>query len=286
MKTINEIRSILEAHGLSEYTAEIEAAVKDSIHIELSAAREEDIPLGASKAGGLPDLPDGAEWFRHKNENVPLSFVCQINFAETAPYDRAHNLPDRGILYFFYDASAQPWGFDPGDGDGKVLYYYDGDLSGLKRTSAPDDLKESGGLFAPSAMRFGHAIDLPDPESAAGEKLPLDEDGADMYYELLYSIPGPGNKLLGHSSNIQGDMETECELVSQKIYCGDPGGYAEGRARGLDKNADRWSLLLQLDSNEKSGMMWGDCGRLYVWIADEDLKAKRFDAGWVILQCY
>lgn len=287
MKTVKDVKTVLESHGLAEYTTEIEAAVKEAIHIELSAAHEEGIPLGASKMGGLPDLPDGIEWFRHKKTNTPLSFICQINFAETAPYDQAHKLPDHGILYFFYDATMDmPWGFDPNDGDGKALYYYEGDLSKLKRVDAPEDLEECDGVFAPSIMHFERAIDLPDPESSAGEKLPLKEDDADKYIDILDDVSEPNNKLLGHSNNIQGCMELECELVSQKLYCGDSSGYIEGHARGLDKNTNRWNLLLQVDSNEDLGMMWGDDGRLYVWITDEDLEAKNFNASWVILQCY
>ena len=54
---------------------------------------------------------------------------------------------------------------------------------------------------------------------------------------------------------------------------------------GLDKNTGHWNLLLQVDSNEDIGMMWGDCGRLYLWITDEDLAAKNFENSWLILQC-
>ena len=287
MNTIKDVKTVLESHGLSAYTTKIEAVVKDAIHIELRTAQEEEIPLGASRMGGLPDLPDGIAWFRHKKTKLPLSFICQINFAETTAYDQGHKLPDHGILYFFYDTSMDmPWGFDPNDGNGKALYYYEGDLSNLKRVDAPEDLEECGSVFAPSIMRFEHGIDFPDLESSAGEKLPLKEDDADKYYEILDGISEPDNKLLGHSNNIQGGMELDCELVTQKLYCGDSSGYREGRARGLDKNTDRWNLLLQVDSNEDLGMMWGDAGRLYVWITDEDLEAKNFNASWVILQCY
>ncbi|MGM1430739.1 DUF1963 domain-containing protein [Sphingobacterium lactis] len=30
--------------------------------------------------------------------------------------------------------------------------------------------------------------------------------------------------------------------------------------------ADKWTLLLQIDSNEENEMRWADCGRLYFWI--------------------
>jgi uncharacterized protein YwqG len=48
-----------------------------------------------------------------------------------------------------------------------------------------------------------------------------------------------------------------------------------------------WRLLLQLDS-EMGGdqeVLWGDVGRIYFWIRDEDLRAGRLDRTWTILQC-
>ena len=31
--------------------------------------------------------------------------------------------------------------------------------------------------------------------------------------------------------------------------------------------------------------MWGDCGRLYFWIRQEDLRRCVFDNVWMLLQC-
>jgi len=107
----------------------------------------------------------------------------------------------------------------------------------------------------------------------------------DDYFDWLDEQEGEGNKLLGHSDNIQGGMELECEFVTHGLYCGDPSGYQKGKKLGLHKNAARWSLLMQVESNEDLGMMWGDMGRLYLWITEEDLKARRFDKTWLILQC-
>lgn len=32
--------------------------------------------------------------------------------------------------------------------------------------------------------------------------------------------------------------------------------------------------------------MWGDCGRVYFWIQQDDLKKRKFGNVWLILQCY
>ena len=288
MKTLKDIESLLTAHGLTGYYEKIVHAVRSSVRITLESASDERIAIGASKMGGLPDLPKTVDWFRQGQTNTPLSFICQINFAEVKPFDNENKLPAGGILYFFYDCSmdGMPWGFDPKDINEKVVYYYDGDLADLERKEAPNDIEENGCVFEAAELRFETALDLPDLDSPAGETLGLADDDRENYWEMMDEVSESTiNKLLGHSNNIQGGMELECEFVSNGLYCGDPSGYNEGRARGLGKNAEHWNLLLQVDSNEDIGMMWGDCGRLYLWITTEDLTAKNFDASWLILQC-
>ena len=81
-------------------------------------------------------------------------------------------------------------------------------------------------------------------------------------------------------------MELECELVTNGLYCGDPSGYNDPKAKKLEPNAKNWQLLLQIDSNEENEMMWGDGGRLYFWIKKDDLLNKNFDKTWFSLQCY
>ena len=65
----------------------------------------------------------------------------------------------------------------------------------------------------------------------------------------------------------------------------DPEGYRDPRVLDLGPGADDWHLLLQVDSDDAADMMWGDLGRIYFWIRDEDLAARRFDAPGVVLQC-
>ena len=75
-------------------------------------------------------------------------------------------------------------------------------------------------------------------------------------------------------------------------------GVADGTAIGhldfaalrvLDRllpGSSDWLLLFQLGSSEESEMMWGDGGKLYFWIREQDLSALRFDNVWMVLQCY
>jgi uncharacterized protein YwqG len=49
-----------------------------------------------------------------------------------------------------------------------------------------------------------------------------------------------------------------------------------------------WRLLeslVQIDSEETAGMMWGDSGRIYHLIRKTDLGERRFDRTWAGLEC-
>jgi uncharacterized protein YwqG len=81
-------------------------------------------------------------------------------------------------------------------------------------------------------------------------------------------------------------MDLECQLTSNGIYCGDPSGYNSPEAQRLRGGAEDWRLLLQMDSDDDLGLMWGDVGILYFWIREQDARAGDFSKSWVILQCH
>jgi uncharacterized protein YwqG len=43
--------------------------------------------------------------------------------------------------------------------------------------------------------------------------------------------------------------------------------------------------LLQLDTDDDAGIMWGDCGMLYFWVRAEEAAIGDFRNPWLILQC-
>jgi uncharacterized protein YwqG len=128
---------------------------------------------------------------------------------------------------------------------------------------------------------------LPDPSSLEIQALDLGTSEQDDYAEMLASADeAPQHRLLGHPQVIQNEMQTECALVTHGLYTGDSTGYRDPRAAEFRKGAADWLLLLQIDSDDGAGMMWGDAGRLYFWIRRQDLADRRFDQAWLILQCY
>jgi uncharacterized protein YwqG len=144
--------------------------------------------------------------------------------------------------------------------------------------------------YTACAVAFDAYEDLPDLDTDHPLSGRLNDAEHERYLEIRdYLARGAGSachKLLGHAQPVQNPMELECALVTGGLYCGDQTGYEDPRAEALGRQADRWRLLLQLDTDDNATMMWGDVGMLYFWIRDDDLKALRFDRTWTILQCH
>lgn len=255
-------------------------------------------PLGvSSKLGGTAHLPKGFSW--PANKGRPLNFLLQIDLTELQPYNLQGLLPTAGLLSFFYDLEEQPWGYDPNELDGFCVVY----------TSAAETLKpfrgpDAGDSLAEHSISFHSAWTLPHYGSRTFDwfvgtnRISKEEEAIyidlSTQFENLYSLvtydkffakTGGYHRMLGHSMNIQGDMQLEAQLVSNGLYCGDSSGYRDSRRKLLETGAEDWCLLLQLDSDDSIGLMWGDVGMLYFWIHKNDLAQQRFSNVWMTLQC-
>lgn len=280
---LTEVRHALSAAGLSRHADSLTQRALPSVRLVGDAQIDVSAP-GASRIGGLPELPPEVAW--PSKAGAPLSFIAQLNLADLSVHDTEGLLPREGLLSFFYDAvSQQAWGFDPADrGSWAVMHTSASEVVALR--DAPADLPADG-QFPPLGLEAHSELTFPPGESFIVETLGLSFDERATYSEVLPDAEDvTAHRLLGHPEPIQGDMQLECQLVSHGLYCGDPSGYEEERAAPLAPGALDWRLLLQVDTEDENGMMWGDCGRLYFWIRHEDLVAGRWDGAWCVLQCY
>jgi uncharacterized protein YwqG len=62
--------------------------------------------------------------------------------------------------------------------------------------------------------------------------------------------------------------------------------YEHPRAAELIPGSHDWVLLLQVDSDERLKIMWGDAGRIYYWVHKDDLARQDFARAWVFMQCH
>jgi uncharacterized protein YwqG len=237
---------------------------------------------GFSKMGGPPDLPDGFEWPKWKDRS--LAFLMQLKFSEINRDGLLPLMPRSGLLHVFYDQEQKTWGFDPRDkGSWKLVFHEE--TAGVKSRRYPQDMQVR---YKVKMLEPKPVVTYPPPgdERVGALELPGDDD--DLYCDYIDSVfdGNPRHQVGGYPSPVQGeDMDLECELASNGLYCGDESGYDDARAKTLAANRTDWVLLLQIDTDDDTAMMWGDCGRLYFWIRKQDLAARNFADVWMILQC-
>jgi uncharacterized protein YwqG len=293
---MNKLFASFKKNKASSELAEILATLKrNEIEISLSnGAAEPD----ASKIGGKPFLPKDFAWPHFEGEsyedgwgNRPLSFICQINIAEAKKFDEENLLPEKGMLYFFYESASQPWGFDPKDAGSARVFYYE-DTAGFETIDFPEDLGEEFRLKE-RAIEFSAKASYP-----SFEEFDVYSDfdcDWEEYDETLKSLGVDTEetekcKLLGYADIVQGEMLTECERTSRGLYCGDHESYVNTPAEvqeDIQAHAKDWVLLCQVCSfySDDFELMFGDCGLIYFYIKKEDLKKKNFDKVWLLLQC-
>lgn len=316
-----QIIQLIDESPLQRISEELKPLLKPGIRVRTQKADENKIEPGASRMGGKPHFPDGLEWPRFNG--TPLAFIAQFNLEEAASFDVDGELPHSGMLYIFYEASEQPPGAPEDRGAWRVIYY-NGDMNILKMTAPPEDIP-SDSRFRAKLIEMTSEIQLPDPFSNIIDELDLkstfrEDEGDELYqYEKLrqkvtdlYGDSEVIHKLLGYSHLIQGDIKGECHegyyniqppplteeemeaqanLMIERMNAISSGEIPEKIKKTPDqkallREAEKWRLLFQADSEVFGDMMWGDTGRLYFCITEEALKQKNFDEVWMVMQCY
>jgi uncharacterized protein YwqG len=268
--------------GLSGISQELNVLMQDSIRITAHATDDASLAVGASKLGGEPDVPEGTPWPTGKG--LPLSFIAQIRLADVTPFDLQLALPPGGLLSFFYDATQQTYGADPADRGGWMVVYVPAETATLQRLSAPASLPAAA-RFKSAAAAFTGEVTLPQQPELDMPNLSWTSEQQHTYENALGTFPSQADRalahhrLLGNPDTIQDDMRLECQLAANGVS--DLDAPAAGP---LKAGANKWRLLLQVDSDDTLGMRWADAGMIYFWIENDALTARRFDNVWVILQ--
>jgi uncharacterized protein YwqG len=230
--------------------------------------------------GGSPSLPAAAAW--PSKAGKPLTFLASLDLESLSQTLSVPWLPSSGRLLFFYDVDNQPWGFDPKD-RGSWAVIFEGE-----QATSPDRPTVARSL-PQHYMSFQKISTYPSGERPEVAALGLNDSESDALIDLGSSEYGdlPCHQVGGFPSLVQGDdMELECQLASNGVYCGEPAAYSNPETARLREGAEDWKLLLQVDSDDDLKVMWGDGGVLYFWIREQDARAGRFDNAWVVLQCY
>jgi uncharacterized protein YwqG len=322
-QTSDELREklceLIGANGLAARKKQILAAAKPSIELLLDDEGQGDT-AELSDIGGMPNLPEDVPWPARKI-GFPLSHLAQIHLPGIAPLLEGNLLPSSGMLSFFSDMDSC-WGSDRhDDNDGwKVIYTTEAKLAPSVRSMPPvphdveqqrlEEMREFRrkfelpGIEEPALpqltlprcpVHFAQAITIPAFRSIEMEPLALDDNSLrDSYWDLRDAVAGLASstpqihRMFGHPDAIQGCMQRTAQFITNEAYL--PEGvysyYEHPRAAELMPGAHDWQLLFQLDSNRDPFWMWGDSGRLFFWIRQEDLRALAFEKTWYFLQCH
>lgn len=201
-------------------------------------------------------IPDG-----HVTRKRPQAFIGQFNFREivTAVPELQGVLPSEGLFQLFYDTEEGPWGTYPADFNFISTAWYP-DIEELRHVpleappfSYPErqfGLKFSYRPSYPELFQFPDDFELP-------------EDLEDLY--LDWAGQSCNHQLAGYSTAIQNDVIEELENS----------GAGDGP----------WKILLQIDSDEKMNLMWGNTGTLYLGVQTEDLATADLSQARLIMQC-
>ncbi|MEV4139671.1 YwqG family protein [Dactylosporangium sp. NPDC049742] len=191
-------------------------------------------------------------------------------------------LPAGALLTFFYDAvEMEGWGYDPGHRQHWRVVVSDA------ATARPVVAPEGTEAFGAVACVPRRVLTIPDRWEPAVERLREHGRGAvsRLYDRVGVKDEAPRHRVFGWPELVQGPMQLECQLAADGISVGGPEGYDDPRVEGLREGAADWVLLLQIDSDDAAGWMWGDVGTLYYWIRSQDLAAGDFTRIWGIGQC-
>lgn len=292
------LRERLRAGGLAHRAEAILAVAAPCVWLD--SRREEDtaIAVGASKLGGLPDLPAGAEWPEWRGN--PMAFIAQIRLDEASRFDDEAILPATGLLSIFFATDGEPKGNeDDDDPTSWRVMHVDGDPAAFVRRSAPAHLPE-GYRFQSSSLACSRWITLPDvddPEVAAlgfthEERLAYIEVESHFHEEERNTLFG--TYLLGHAYTLNGSALLEPYRVTHGLpypgmerYPKWPRG--KERERMLARLAEmrraavrEWRLLFQTDGGA-TDMDFAGGGILHVTIAREALRRRDFSRAWMDL---
>jgi hypothetical protein len=289
------------------------AEARECVYFANAADRwPEDERPGASRIGGLPDLPEGVDWPHGVNlEDQPwgfATFLAQFDLADLPEVDGLP-LPRRGGLWLF----ARRWGYT----HAPMVAIYDAAPRNLRPRPAPEGDWPEGGprAFRATPLRFRRGVSLPLYRRSFREALEAVGDDEDGLHDLVLALPGgeSDGQVGGYSSETELDpyrhlafrelgrldyleadgyaSVAEYEEQVRGVY-GDeppaPGGqmarwrpmveWIEGHRAEIDANAASWRLLFRFDRNGEADLDIGDAMALEVFGRSSDLAALKFDS--------
>lgn len=287
-----ELKRLAVDIGLEEFADSIAAAARVSIRL-IPDTDEVLYRPGSTRLGGAPDLPAGMRW--PDREGKPMTFLGQVNLAETRRLGLADDLPATGLLSVFRDFSAPFDGTMAADAGAVRVLQLRGEPASFTARDAHGDPAERGGL----PIRQSAELVLPDGVSAEIPGLDFGPDERVVWDSLrmqLAELQGTTlesreaefrslHRFAGHPDARRGGMQLTAAICSAGHDVGQVSARRHAEAEALADDAAKWRLLFQLSIDPRFGWNWSPgTMRLFVWIHEDNLSESDFDQVWAITQ--
>jgi uncharacterized protein YwqG len=270
------IDRLVEMRGLGDKRKAIRKLARPAILLITRKASEANIPLGATRIGGRPDLPAAVEWPLYQG-GKPLAFLAQINLRQIAKLGTPiKGLPKDGLLSLF-----SVWGWmEEGDGDphtpdelaaqpqeeaGWTVVLHTPPRSRLVRRKTPRGVnayKAAAVVPTPILSLPNHRLEPPlaalewtDKEYRSFDDMQSDFRSLQMRHYFKSSDTFTSHHLLGGYALFQ-------QMFPEEVL-----------QKGL-------AMLIQIGTDAKTQMGWGDGGELTFYADAKALAKGRFERLW------
>lgn len=273
-----------------------------AVKVSVRGVTARSIPLGASRYGGLPDLPANEPW--PQGPCGPMTPIAMFRLSEVHAAAPWSPLPSRGLLYLWFDSRWDRWGNELDHARGFTARFFPDESTPLVRRPEParPDLTEqqlnelepnspdaplilgihktklvSAWSFGSSLIGFNPAVDA--AVEALGEKFSIYKNG-------WVSRP---DQLLGQPDCFQSAFELippgplRDQLIAEEFAAA--GDRRPMNADLIAKSRD-WLLLADISEEGKSDWLdLGDAGQMLWSIHKDDLAREDFSKVWLSIQC-
>ncbi|MDX8366556.1 YwqG family protein [Cytobacillus sp. IB215665] len=247
---------------LEGFRIDIEKTVKPYVQIK---AEKGVTKIYQSKFGGYPYLPKTMEYPKGAN-GKPMKLLAQLNFEEIPQLEL---MPERGILQFFISAEVEVMGIefeDLTDPKNFRILYHQHTLNEEALITDFSILESLETDFFPIENELALTFDIDyEPVSLVDFRCyellddsvnrfqQIDKDNDIEIWDVYDSYYGEGHKIGGYPYFTQTDpREHETQLQEHTI------------------------LLLQIDTDDDAGIMWGDSGVANFFIRKDNLERLDF----------
>lgn len=275
MQLMNEL---IDLYKLQARREDIHQIARRAILLRTKPSTEADIPLGATKIGGMPDLPSDSQWPVF-HDGKPLAFLGQVDLNAIAKNGMIiDGLPVQGTLSVFSvwgwvrEGDLDPQTPDSGwrDQDGWTVILHSAPGRELTRRQTPDGVNSFPAAAIEPILILSlpnHRVEPPlaalnwsDEEFERFDEMQSDYRSIQMGYWLKNMDSFASHHLLGGYALFQQQFPEEL----------------------LQMNS---TMLLQIGTDAHSGMCWGDGGELTFYADTKKLRKGQFDRIWGECQC-